>query len=139
MVWTIIIIVVVIIIVRFSLDVNKDNYDLQGTTLADKFEFTVAMLNDSAFAGRAEIIYLDNRCFNLWQEGKNQIIQFTYGTGHLTITWKYKYFQKEVIHEKVFRHVRNISIFDQRKIAERMIKEMEVVVAQHQMDVIDKI
>ena len=59
-----------------------------------------------------------------------------YSTGHLTITWKYKYFQKEVVHEKIFNNVRNLSIFEQQRIAEIMVSEMAVVISNHQNNVL---
>lgn len=141
MIWVIVIAIIVIILFRFFNDLNKDNYDLQGQSLSEKFKFTVEMLNDAAFNGQGAVTTLDKRSFNLYQDGQNQIIYFTYGTGHLTITWKYKYFkykyfQKEVVHEKLFRDVRNLSLFEQQKIAEIMIKEMAVVIANHQNNVI---
>jgi hypothetical protein len=118
MFWVIIITILLIILGRFFNDLKKDNYDLQGQLLSEKFKFIVEMLNDTAFNKHGEIIVLDKKSFNLYQESQNQIIHFNYSTGHLTITWKYKYFQKEVIHEKIFRDVRNISMFEQQKIAE---------------------
>lgn len=136
MIWIILIGIVAFILFRFLNDLNKDKYDLQGQSLSEKFKFTVESLNDAAFNGLGSVTSLDKRSFNLYENGSNQIIHFLYGTGHLTITWKYKYFQKEVIHEKQFNNVRNLSLFEQQKIAEIMIKEMEVVIANHQNNVI---
>jgi len=136
MIWVIVIGIIVFILFRFLTDLNKDNYDLQGQSLAEKFKFTVESLNDSAYNGQGSVTTLDKRSFNLYEDGSNQIIQFVYGTGHLTITWKYKYFQKEVVHEKQFNDVRNLSLFEQQKIARIMIKEMAVVIANHQNNVI---
>ena len=76
------------------------------------------------------------REFNLYEDGQNQIIKFQYSTGHLTITWKYKYFQKEIVHERQFNDVRNLSLFDQQKIGEQMINEMAIVVERHKNNVI---
>ena len=83
-----------------------------------------------------KVTTLDKRSFNLYQDGKNQIIKFEYGTGHLTITWKYKYFQKEIVHEKQYDNVRNLSLFEQQKIADNIISEMEQVVENHKNNVI---
>jgi hypothetical protein len=135
MIWVIGIGIIVFILFRFFNDLNKDNYDLQGQSLAEKFMYTVESLNDAAYNGQGSITTLNKRSFNLYEDGSNQIIHFTYSTGHLIITWKYKYFQKEVIHEKQFNDVRNLSLFEQQKIAEIMIKEMGVVIANHQNNV----
>ena len=41
----------------------------------------------------------------------NQMIEFLYSQGVLAITWKYKYYQKELIHKRSFLNVRNLSLF----------------------------
>lgn len=136
MVWTIVIAIIGIILFRFFTSLSKDNDDLQGRTLDDKFNVIVSMINDAAFDGGGSVTTLDKREFNLYEDGQNQIIKFQYSTGHLTITWKYKYFQKEIVHERQFNDVRNLSLFDQQKIGEQMIKEMAIVVERHKNNVI---
>lgn len=136
MIWVIVIGIIGFILFRFFNDLNKDNYDLQGQSLDEKFAVITAAINDVAFNGRGRVTPLDKRSFNLYEDGQNQIINFQYGTGHLTITWKYKYFQKEVVHERQFNDVRNLSIFEQQKIADRMIMEMSQVVENHKNNVI---
>lgn len=139
MIWTIVIGIIGIILFRFFSDYNKDNNDLQGQSLPDKFSVIVNMINKTAFNGKGDITKLDKREFNLYEDGQNQIINFSYGTGNLTITWKYKYFQKEIEHSKLFTNVRNLSIFEQQKIGEQMINEMEAIVLQHKNNVIGNI
>ncbi len=85
---------------------------------------------------RETIAINSKREFSLYKEGANQIINFIYGTGDLTIIWKYKYFQKELVHKKHFSNVRNLSVFEQQKIAEQMIKEMVIAVEKHKLSVI---
>ncbi len=136
MIWTIVIVIVGYILISFFISLSKDNDDLQGRTLDDKFIVIVNMINEAAFDGRGSVTTLDKREFNLYEEGQNQIIKFQYSTGHLTITWKYKYFQKEVVHERQFNDVRNLSLFDQQKIGEQMINEMFIVVERHKNNVI---
>lgn len=113
MVWTIVIAIIGIILFRFFSSLSKDNDDLQGRTLSEKFNVIVSMINEAAFNGGGSVTTLDKREFNLYEDGQNQIIKFQYSTGHLTITWKYKYFQKEIVHERQFNEVRNLSLFDQ--------------------------
>lgn len=139
MIWTIVIVIVGYILIRFFISLSKDNDDLQGRTLDDKFNVIVNMINEAAFGGGGSVTSLDKREFNLYEEGQNQIIKFQYGTGHLTITWKYKYFQKEVVHERQFNDVRNLSLFEQQKIGEQMIKEMAITVERHKNNVIGDI
>lgn len=139
MIWVIVIGVILFIMFRFFSDLNKDNYDLQGQSLAEKFSVITASLNNAAYNGRGKVTPLDKRSFNLYEEGQNQIINFQYGTGHLTITWRYKYYQKEIVHERQFNNVRNLSIFEQQKIANSMIMEMSQVVENHKNNVIKDI
>jgi len=136
MIWTIVIAIIGIILFHFFTSLSKDNDDLQGRTLDDKFNVIVNMINEAAFNGGASVTKLDKREFNLYEDGQNQLIKFQYSTGHLTITWKYKYFQKEVVHERQFNDVRNLSLFDQQKIGEQMINEMAIVVERHKNNVI---
>ena len=139
MIWIILIIITAIILFRFISDLNKDNYDVHSQTLAEKFQIIVDIFNQYCFNGQGQITELNKKSLNLYKSGDNQIIYFEYSTGHLTITWKYKYFQKEIIHKKVFPNVRNLSIFEQQKIAEIMISEMVIVVDNHQKSVLDNI
>ena len=136
MVWTIVIAIIGIILFSFFSSLSKDNDDLQGRTLPEKFNVIVNMINEAAFNGDGSVTTLDKREFNLYEDGQNQIIKFQYSTGHLTITWKYKYFQKEIVHERQFNDVRNLSLFEQQKIGEQMIREMAVVVERHKNNVI---
>ena len=135
MIWFIVIVILAFIAFKFLNDINKDKYDLQGITLDDKFKVVANMLNEAAFNGRGKIIKLDNRSFNLYEQGSNQIINFHYGTGTLTLTWRYKYFQKEIVHSKDFYETRNLSLFEQQKIANQMINEMIPVIENHKMNV----
>ena len=124
-------IIFVVVIYCFLMALNKDNNDLQGKSLSEKFKFIVKVLNEYAFNGQGEVIALEQWAFNLYVEDSNQIIQFYYRTGNLTIQWRYKYFQQEVVHSRQFNEVRNISIAQQQKIAESLIREMQIVVANH--------
>jgi len=138
MIWIILGVIVAIILVRYIGDLNKDNDDLQGKSSAEKFSVIVDILNDNAFGGRGSVTVQNKRFFSLYESGQNQIIHFTYSTGCLAIEWRYKYFQKEVVCTKSFANVRNLSIFEQEKIAKIMIDEMEIVKAKHTIDVLGR-
>ncbi len=131
-----IVIVLIVIIIMFVSSLNKDKQDLNGISLSEKFEIIVSILNEAAYNGNGRVTKTSDRQFNLYQEGQNQIIQFHYSSGHLTIFWKYKFFQKEIVHERQFNDCRNLSIFEQQKIAEQMIREMEEIILKHQSDVL---
>ena len=139
MIWIIVVGIIGYILYRFLTDLNKDNYDLQGRPLNEKFSIIVEEINIAAFGGAGTITILDKRSFNLYQNGKNQIVHFLYSTGHLTITWRYKYFQKEVVHERQFNDVRNLSLFEQQKIADQIIQEMSLIIENHVNNVLGSI
>jgi hypothetical protein len=136
MIWAIIIAIGGYILFRFIVSLSKDNEDLMYQSLPEKFSVIVAAFNQAAFQGLGSVTVLDKRQFNLYRNGASQIINFQYGTGNLTLTWKLKYFQKEVVHEKTFPDVRNLSIFDQQKIADQMLKEVMIVMEKHKIDVL---
>lgn len=130
--WIIIIgLLITIFLFGFFKEMNKDKNELKGIVLNEKFNVIVRKINDFAFNGRGTVTMLDKESFNLYQDGQNQIINFFYGTGHLTITWKYKYFQQEIVHRKQFFDVRSIDQSGQVRVAEQMIREMEEVIAKH--------
>jgi hypothetical protein len=133
-----VIIIVIFIIIKFGTALNKDNDDLQGGSASDKFRTIVSVLNDQVFSGNGTITTTDKRSFNLY-DGYNQIIQFHYSTGHLTIIWKYKYYEKEIIHERTFNDVRNLSIFEQQKIANSLYNEMNVIKENHMNNVLSPV
>lgn len=123
---------------KFLSDLNEDKVDLAHQALADKFKFTVEVLNRYVYGGEATITPLDLRSFNLYKVGSNELIRFEYATGSLTITWRYKYMQKEVVHSRTFYEVRNLSLIAQERIAETVIKEMIPIKAQHQIEVLSE-
>jgi len=136
MIW-IILGVVVISLILFTGKFNKDSNDLEHKKLHEKFEYIVTNLNQYAFNGEGEVYEINMRTFNLGATGSNQMITFEYGGGGLTIIWKYKYYQKEVVDKKYFPNVRNLSVFEQEKISQLMIMRMEKVIAQHKDDVME--
>jgi hypothetical protein len=138
MIW-IILVIVGIIVIKFLTDMNNDTNDLGGESAAEKFEVIVEQLNNHVFHGKGKVIKDGIKFFKLYDGESNQIIEFQYNTGTLHITWKYKYFQKEVVRTQKFREVNNLSILQQQKIAEQMIKEMEVVVLNHMNNVMKDI
>lgn len=136
MIWFLIIGIVLFILYRFFASLNEDKRELQIENLSEKFNIIVYALNDAAFNGMGSITIVDKRAFNIYREPSNQIITFQYSTGHLTITWRYKYLQKEVKHERQFNDVRNLSLFEQQRIADTMISDMGQVVERHKNSVL---
>ena len=135
MIWIIVTSVVGFILYKFFSDLGKDKQVLREG-LDKKFEIIVNNINDIAFQGLGTVKYTDQRSFNLYKSPSNQIIFFHFGTGILTITWRYKYFQKEVVYERSFKNTRNLSVFEQQKIAEMIAMEILQVIENHQINVL---
>ncbi|WP_029034070.1 hypothetical protein [Salinimicrobium terrae] len=136
MIWIIITAIILFFLGKMMLSYQKDNVDLQEKSLQEKFHVLISRLNEYAFNGGGIITPIDKREFNLYREGSNQIINFMYSQGTLNITWRYKYFQKEVVHKKHFLNCRNLSLFEQGNMASTLIKEMVEVINEHKRKVL---
>lgn len=139
MIWTIVIIVVVFFLIKFLIEVSKDKDDLQGKTLEEKFNVIINMLNETAFNGRGQITKINNSELNLYEVGTNQLIKLHYSTGSLTVDWRFKFFQKEMVHSKQFNNFRNLSLFEQQKIAKIFIEEGLRKIEAHKQSVTNQI
>lgn len=135
MIWTIVILIAAFILIKFIVELSKDKDDLQGQTLDKKFNVIINMLNEVAFDGNGEITKIDERELNLYEAGTNQLFKLQYSTGNLTIDWRYKYFQKEIVHSKNYNNVRNLSLFEQQKIAKSFIEEGLYKINEHKLSV----
>ena len=120
----------------FFVSMNKDKRDLIENPLDKKFSILIRMINEAAFDGKGDVTILSQRELNIYKNGANQIIQFLYSTGKLTIIWKYKYFQKEVVNERTFGKVRNLSVFEQKAIGESLLMEMGAIIEEHKQKVL---
>jgi hypothetical protein len=141
MIWIILIItVILVIIIRFLIDLNKDNKDLKDQNVVEKFQIIVSKLNEYVYQGEGQIEIFDKRQLNLYKTGENKVIQFNYSTGHLTIAWKYAstFFKKPYILPKQFDNVRNIDQSEEKRIADIMIKEIEMVSLSFLKSVLDE-
>lgn len=137
MILLIIFAIIGIVIVMFFVSMNKDKRDLFENPLDKKFSILIGMINEAAFGGKGAVTILSPRELNLYKTGENQIIHFLYSTGNLTIVWKYKYFQKEVVHERTFRKSRNLSVFQQKGIGELLLQEMDITIERHKQNVLN--
>lgn len=136
MMWFLIALGIGFVVYRYFSSMQQDSHELDNQSLSEKFRVIIDELNASAFNGKGSVTVHDKRNFNLYEDGQNQIIHFQYSTGILSVNWKYKYYQKEIEYKKDFNNVRNISIFEQKDIAEQIIKEVEVIISKHKSEVL---
>ena len=138
MIWIILIGIVLFFVAKAVINTGKDENDLAGKTLDEKFNIIVNLINQAAFEGEGLARYIDKKHFNLYPEGgSNQIVEFLYSQGMLSITWKFKYFQKELVFRKNLSNVRNLSLFEQEKIGRAIIDQMENKVQEHKAQVMN--
>lgn len=134
MFWTILLVIIVFIVIKtivsFVAGLSKDKQELNTISAPNKFRYIVQDLNNYAFNGQANVHQYDKRTFTL-VNNTNQMIEFQYSTGNLEIVWRYKYYQQEVNHRKLFTDCRDITPEEQHRIAQVMITEMESVIEQH--------
>src|SRR5690554_390574 len=135
--WIIAIIVTILIVVvgKIIINTQKDKEDLLGTSVEEKFNVIVNKINQFAFNGEGEIKYIGKNHFNLYPDSSNQIVDFMYSQGMLSIIWKYKYLQKEMVYTKNLTNVRNLSLLEQAKIANAIIEEMSRKIQDHEKSV----
>lgn len=119
--------IIIYVLYHFLSDLNKDNKDLKNITVYQKFKVLADNINDSAYNGQGNIRMHpnDKRSFHIYKPNTPQIIDFQYGTGHLTITWRYKYLgDNEIVYEETLHNVREISDEEQENISQKIIAEM---------------
>jgi len=133
-----IIVIIIIILLSYRKNLNADKHELKSIPLEDKFKIIRKLLNDHYFNGNASVSIVDQRSFNLYQKPSNKIITFNYSTGILTITLRFKYFEKEMVSKKDFDSARNLSLFEQQTIAERFIKHSDQLIGLHKNNVLDE-
>ncbi|MGO3812678.1 hypothetical protein [Mesonia sp.] len=127
--------IVILFVVKVIFNTQKDKEDLLGKSLEEKFQIIVNKINDAAFNGQGEVRFIDKKHFTLYPDTSNQIVEFLYSQGMLSITWKYKYFQKEMVYRRNLNGVRNLSLFEQNKIARAIIEEVNYKIQIHKNNV----
>ena len=135
LIFLLVIFVLALIFVPFTRQLVKDKEELSRNPINKKFEILVG---DVMLDGKGEVTLFDDdpRLMNLMSDDKrNMLIQFYYSTGNLSITLKYKFLQKELVYEKQFSGLRNLSAFMQRDIANEFIEICGRKIAEHQQNV----
>lgn len=127
MIWIVILLIVVIIIlIKFNSSIVKDNKELSKEPLQYKFQYLFKDLIDLIYQGNGRIKVIDDRALNLFSDGALQIVQVFYSTGHLTLTWRKRdFYRGEIVFEKQYNNVRNVTLEQQKLIAENFVIEAE--------------
>lgn len=113
---------------------TKNKNILESISPSKKFYKTTEILNKYVFAENGHINEKE-AIFQLYEEKMNHLIDFEFHTCNLIITWRYKYYQKEMIYTKIFKNVDNITVFQTQNIAKTLITEMEKKIHEHKMKI----
>ena len=98
---------------KFRKEQIADSEELFNQKLEDKFSYFIDGLNE----------YCYNRTLSLYKNDSCQIVNLEYGTGILTIIWKFKYFQQEMVYQRNLPNARNINIEWQKNALKLVISE----------------
>jgi hypothetical protein len=118
-------------VVLFVVESFRDKQELKQGGLPEKFSTLINFLNDWTYQGNGTIHKIDNYLFNLYKENSCQIIHFFYTADILSITWKFKYYQQEVVYKRDMRNARNTTDEQQAEFAKLIISEFAAKVEAH--------
>lgn len=137
MIWAIVIVIIGFFVISAISNNYKDNESLAGTSVEEKFSIIINRIIEYGFDGNAIVKkgYEKNHLVILSPEGTNHLVELLYSYGNLQITWKYKFYQKEMIHKRTFLNIRNLSSFEQVKVADIIIHEIDEKILLHKVNV----
>ena len=123
------------IILAYTRDLLKDRMELRKTRIEDKFRIILGEIDFSLLNGKGTILpHSQPRTVNMCDD--HVMISLWYGTGHLTITMVYEFEGREIIFDRTYGNVRDITDDDQRNIARNyFIPYAREQVEQHRMNV----
>ncbi len=108
---------------KFRKELLADNEELLNQKLEEKFSYFIDGLNEYCYKGLGKVTIIDNRTLSLYKNDSCQIVNLEYGTGILTIIWKFKYFQQEMVYQRNLSNARNINIEWQKNALKLVISE----------------
>ena len=123
---------VVSFVIFFIIDSYRDNQERnRGVELSEKFSTLIDVLNEWTYKGYGIVRKINNNQFSLYKEDSCQIIYFFYAADRLAITWKFKYWQQEVVYKRDLKNARNVTEEEQVRFAKLIIPEFAEVVNAH--------
>ncbi len=117
MLWIILIAVIGMSIIGFLRGMNKDNEDLQGQILSEKFSVMVDLINQEIFNGMGHVEEHGKRDFTLYAPGFPHTLYFLYGAGNLRVEWRAVLFGRKYMISKEFHNLRDVTDKEQEQMA----------------------
>lgn len=99
MIWIVLIIIAVVLIIAFNIKkkVDKDNNEV---SILEKFGLIITGLNEYCYRGEGTVKENPKNNITIYKQGSCQIVGLGYQMGFLTIVWKFKYWQQEMVYKK---------------------------------------
>lgn len=133
--WYVIGAIVVYVLYKFLIAASEDNKDVRDNPLHVRYSHFFGRLNKEIFNGEASVNQKAPHIYTLYKEDSNQILIFEYALGSMDIKWMYKYYQKELVHEQTLNNIKNVSVFEQDKLAEIVLNAMAPKIKRHKASV----
>ncbi len=124
-------------IMQYNKELKLDKVELMNQNIYAKFKILMDGFNNHCFNGAGKVNVLDDKNANVYQEGSNQIVMFLYNAGMLTVVWKYKYFEKEMVYERSFPDARNATEIGLKSALEIMIGEFKERLDEHKAKILN--
>lgn len=137
MIWAIIIGIIGFFLFNLFSNNYKDTQSLAGTSVEEKFSIIINRIIEEGFDGNAIVKKgeVNGHLFIYNPEGSNHFVELLYSYGNLQITWKYKFYQKEMVFKRSFLNIRNLSSFEEINIANILIQELNDKIENHKSNV----
>lgn len=110
-------------LIRYMKELRIDKEELKDQNIYDKFSILIDGLNEYCYSNNGKVTILDNANANVYAVGSNQIVLFQYNAGMLTIEWKYKHYQREMVYRRSFSNIRNVTKVGQEGVLKLVIEE----------------
>lgn len=96
-------------LIRYVRETRIDKEELKDQNIYDKFSILIDGLNEYCYSNNGKVTIFDDANANVYAVGSNQIVLFQYNVGMLTIEWKYKHYQREMIYRRSFPNIGNVT------------------------------
>lgn len=118
-------------VLKYKSELKKDDTLLENTDLESLLNPLLKKLNEYSFNGKGSLTFHNRKSFDLYDNESNQIIFFQLNTGRIYITWKYKYYQQEMIYKRTLYDLKDATEEGQKESAELIINEFEIKLQKH--------
>ncbi|MDY3338251.1 hypothetical protein PG279_03535 [Riemerella anatipestifer] len=131
-VWVITVLIISFLVIKSFM---KFKHSIEDENIKDKFSVLIDGLNNYCYQGKGEITKISKQSLNIYKKGSCQIVNLYYSKGTLTVIWKFKYFQQEMIYNKNFTNIKDVDEEWQLNALKIIIPEFLEQYAEHESKV----